>query len=144
MASKNVATMRAAHESWNRRDFDATVNALLPTVSYTDQARGVAIKTREEFKSFVSGWAQAFPDGKIIQANYIDAGDAVIAQFTAEGTNSGPFGPFSATGRRMSLPFCEICQFDANGRVTGGAIYYDQFTLLTQLGHAGQAAAAST
>jgi steroid delta-isomerase-like uncharacterized protein len=142
MASKNVETMRAAHESWNRRDFDGTASAAAPTISYTDYARGVSIKTRDEFKTFVAGWAQAFPDGRIAGASYIDAGDTVIAQFTAAGTNDGPFGPFPATGRRMSLQFCEICQFDASGRVISGGIYYDQFTLLTQLGHTKQAAAA--
>jgi steroid delta-isomerase-like uncharacterized protein len=141
MASKNVETMRAAHDSWNRRDFDAMVSAVGPTISYTDYARGVAIKTRDEFKNFVAGWAQAFSDGKITQTSYIDAGDTVIAQFTAVGTNSGPFGSLPATGRRMSLPFCEICKFDANGRMISGGVYYDQLTILTQLGHAKQAAA---
>ncbi len=88
-------------------------------------------------------WAKAFPDGKITNAQYTDAGDTLIAQFTAEGTNNGPFGAFPPTGRRMSLPFCEIWQFDASGRMILGGIYYDQFTLLTQLGHAKQAAAAA-
>jgi steroid delta-isomerase-like uncharacterized protein len=142
MASKNVETMRAAHESWNRRDFDATVSAMAANISYTDHARGLTLRTRDEFKNFVMGWAQAFPDAKITQASYLDAGDTVIAQFTAAGTNSGPFGSFPPTGRPMSLPFCEICRFDASGRVISGGIYYDQFTLLTQLGHAKQTAAA--
>jgi hypothetical protein len=35
----------------------------------------------------------------------------------------------------MSLPFCEICQFDKQGRIVSGGCYYDQYTLLTQLGH---------
>jgi steroid delta-isomerase-like uncharacterized protein len=142
MPSKNVETMRAAHESWNRRDFDATVGPMAASVSYNDYARGTSIKTPEEFKNFVASWAQAFPDAKITQANYIDAGNTVIAQFTAAGTNSGPFGPFPPTGRKMSLPFCEICTFDANGKVISGGIYYDQYSLLTQLGHIKQAAAA--
>lgn len=59
----------------------------------------------------------------------------VIAQFTAEGTNDGPFGSMKPTGRKMSLPFCEICHFDKQGRMVSGGCYYDQYTLLTQLGH---------
>jgi hypothetical protein len=35
----------------------------------------------------------------------------------------------------MSLPFCEICHFDKQGRIVSGSCYYDQCTLLTQLGH---------
>jgi hypothetical protein len=59
----------------------------------------------------------------------------VIARFTTEDTNDGPFGSLRATGRRMSLPFCEICQFDKQGRIVSGGCYYDPYTLLKQLGH---------
>jgi hypothetical protein len=39
------------------------------------------------------------------------------------------------TGRKMSLQFCEICHFDKQGSPVLGGCYYDQCTLLTQLGH---------
>jgi hypothetical protein len=32
------------------------------------------------------------------------------------------------------LPLCELWHFDADGRVVGGDLYYDQVSLLTQLG----------
>ena len=136
MASKNVETLRAAHESWNRRDFDATVSAMTENASYTDHARNLTLKSRNEFKDWVIAWAKAFSDGKIIIPRYLDAGGTVIAEFTVERTNDGPFGSFAPSGRRMSLAFCEICKFDANGRVISGGAYYDQLTLLKQLGHA--------
>jgi len=136
MASKNVDTLRAAHESWNRRNFDGTVSTMTENVSYTDHARNLRFKSRSEFKDWVIAWAKAFSDGKITNPRYLDAGDTVIAEFTVEGTNDGPFGSFAPSGRRMSLPFCEICKFDASGRVISGGAYYDQLTLLTQLGHA--------
>ena len=39
------------------------------------------------------------------------------------------------TGRKMSLQFCEVCYFDKQGKTVSGSCYYDQHTLLTQLGH---------
>ena len=51
------------------------------------------------------------------------------------GTNDGPFGSMKPTGRKMSLPFCEICHFDKQGGPESGSCYYDQYTLLTQLGY---------
>jgi hypothetical protein len=39
------------------------------------------------------------------------------------------------TGRKMSLPFCEIRHFDKKGKTVSGGCYYDLYTLLTQLGH---------
>ncbi len=59
MASKNVETLRAAHDSWNRRDFDATVSAMVENVAYTDHARSLNLKTRNEFRDWVMAWAPA-------------------------------------------------------------------------------------
>ena len=68
----------------------------------------------------------------------------MVAQFTCEGTNDGPFASLKPTGRKMSLPFCEICHFDKQGRIVSGGCYYDQYTLLTQLGHIQPLAVAAT
>lgn len=50
------------------------------------------------------------------------------------GTNDGPMGPAHAiTGKRTDMAYCEILRVQ-NGRVTSGEIFYDQLTMLTQLG----------
>jgi steroid delta-isomerase-like uncharacterized protein len=143
MASKNVETLRAAHESWNRRDFAGIVRNSAEGLAYTDRSRNLTLNTRDKFREWTEGWAKAFSDGRITKPEYIDAGDIVVAQFTVEGTNDGPFGSFKPTGHRMSLPFCEICQFDREGRIVSGSCYYDRYTLLTQLGHIPALAAAA-
>jgi len=38
MASKNVETLRAAHESWNKRDFAGVVKNAAEKLTYTDSA----------------------------------------------------------------------------------------------------------
>jgi predicted ester cyclase len=140
MASKNVETLRAAHESWNRRDFPAVVRN---TAEGPDHSRNVKLNTRDKFREWAEAWATDFSEARITKPEYIDAGDIVIAQFTAEGTNDGTFGGLKPTGRRMSLPFREICQFDKKGQIVSGGCYYDQYTLLTQLGHIQPLAAAA-
>ena len=135
MASKNVETLRAAHESWNKRDFAGLVKNAAEVLVYTDHSRNITLKSRDKFREWTEGWAKVFSDGRITNAEYIDAGEVVIAQLTVIGTNDGPFGSLKATGRKMSLPFCEICHFDKQGRIVSGGCYYDQYTLLTQLGH---------
>ena len=142
MASKNVEMLRAAHESWNKRDFAGVVKNAAEKLTYTDNARAVTFNSREKFREWTEEWAKAFPDGLITNAEYIDAGDIVIAQFTVVGTNDGPLGSMNPTRRKMSLPFCEICYFDKQGRTVSGGCYYDQYTLLTQLGQIPLAAAA--
>src|SRR5262249_23697874 len=99
-----------------------------------DQARGMTFTTPEEFKNiFLQGWIQASSDCRVTEARYTDGGDVVFARFTAEGTNDGPLGAFPATGKEWTLPICGTWHFDADGRVAGGEIYYDQVSLLTQL-----------
>lgn len=102
---------------------------------YIDHARNITRNSRDKFREWTEGWAKAFSDGHITNPQYIDAGDMVVAHFTAEGTNDGPFASLRPTGRKMSLPFREICNFDKQGRIVSGGCYYDQCTLLTQLGH---------
>ena len=135
MASNNVEMIRSAHESWNKRDFAGVVKNAAEKLTYTDNARAVTFNSRDKFREWTEEWAKAFSDGRITGAEYIDAGDIVIARFTVVGTNGGPIGSMKPTGRKMSLPFCEICHFDKQGRTVSGGCYYDQYTLLTQLGH---------
>ena len=135
MASKNVKTVRAAHESWNRRDFQGVIRDSAEGLVYTDHGRSLTLNTRDRFREWTEAWAKVFSDGKITNPLYIDAGEFVITQFTVEGTNDGPLGLLPPSGRRISLQFCEICQLDKQGRVVSGGCYYDQYTLLTQLGH---------
>ena len=135
MATNNVEALRAAHESWNCRDFAGLVRNAAEGLVYTDNARGLKLNSRDKFLEWTEAWAKAFSDGQITNPEYIDAGDIVVARFTVEGTNDGPLGSLPPTGGRMSLPFCEICHFDKQGRISSGSCYYDQYTLLTQLGH---------
>jgi hypothetical protein len=54
--------------------------------------------------------------------------------FTVTGTHDGPLGPLPATGQEFTLPLYEMWHFDSSGQVVGGDLYYDQLSLLTQLG----------
>jgi steroid delta-isomerase-like uncharacterized protein len=143
MAMKNVETLRAAHESWNRRDFDALVRDMADNVVYHDKARNLTLNGKQKFLEWAKAWAAAFPDGRIINAQYIDAGETVVAEFTVEGTNTGPFAGLPATGTKMTCSYGEVTHFDKNGRSVSASGYYDIYTILTQLGHIQPLAAAA-
>ncbi len=143
MSAKNVETMRAAHEGWNRRDFNAIIKNCTENFEYLDHARNVTLQGRDKFQAWTEEWAKGFSNGRIVNPEYVDGGDVVIAQFTAEGTNDGAFASLQPTGKKLSLPFCEIARFDKQGKLVSGGCYYDQYTLLTQLGHAQAAGVAA-
>jgi hypothetical protein len=67
-------------------------------------------------------------------AEYAEGPDHSTATFHARGTNDGSLAGMPATGQRMDVPFCEVLRFDTEGRCTEGEVYYDQMTILTQLG----------
>ncbi len=132
--SKNLETIRAAHESWNRRDFDGIVRNMVDNVVYTDRARNLTLSSRQKFKEWTQAWAKAFSDGRITNSQYLDAGDVVVTTFTVEGTNDSSFNGLPPTGRRVTFTYWEISRLDKNGRTISGEGYYDQYTILTQLG----------
>ncbi len=135
MATSNVETYRAGHQAFNRRDFEAMTKHYAERITWTDHAQGRTFRTRQEFTGdFLPVWVTAASDIQIIDPTYLDAGQSVVCTFAVVGTHDGPLGPFPATGRRFRLPLCELWRFDPSGRVVGGDLYYDQVTLLSQLG----------
>jgi steroid delta-isomerase-like uncharacterized protein len=135
MASRNIETYRTGHEAFNQRDFEAMTAHYADRITWTDHPQGRTFRTPEEFRSdFLPGWVVASPDIRITDPRYIDAGQTVVCTFTAIGTHDGPLGAFPATGKEFALSLCEMWHFDLGGRVVGGDLYYDQVSLLTQLG----------
>jgi steroid delta-isomerase-like uncharacterized protein len=135
MPSRYVESHRAGHEAFNQRDFEAMTSHYADSIAWTDHAQDRTFRTPREFKEdFLPGWVAASSDIRITDPRYLDAGQTVVCTFTVVGTHDGPLGPFPATGRQFALPLCELWHFDANGRVVGGDLYYDQVSLLTQLG----------
>jgi len=136
VASRNVQTFKGAHEAFNRRDFDSVVSVMAEDMAYRNHAQNVTFRGRDGFKQFLQGFVAAFSDIQVSEPAYIDAGEIVISQFINRGINDGPLGPLPATGRPLELSLCEIFRFNDNGQIMSGDLYYDQLSLLVQLGHA--------
>jgi len=135
MESKNVQTFRNAHDCWNRRDFEGRMRNVGDKFVYKDHPRNLTLQGKQQFKDWLQGWTKAFPDARITKADFIDAGNVVIAQFTVEGTNDGPLPGFPPTRKHWTGDYCEIYRFDGEGRMISGEVYYDQYSMLAQLGH---------
>ena len=65
MSSRNVETLRAAHQAFNRRDFDTVVNNMTEDATYQDRARNVSFRGRAGFREFMQGWATAFSNSAV-------------------------------------------------------------------------------
>ncbi|MGY1620393.1 ester cyclase [Geodermatophilus sp. SYSU D00691] len=125
---------RRQHELFNDRDFDGLDQLIRDDVTYEDVPQGLTVKNLEEFKDWVRGWTAAFSDMRIEDASYQEGPGFCLARVRGRGLNDGVLGPMPATGRRVDMPYWELLNYDAEGRVVSGAVVYDQVTMLTQLG----------
>lgn len=130
----NADIHREAHRAFNEQGAEATAAYFAPDVTYTDEARGLALKSKSEVTGWLTEWKKAFSDASVSEATYLESGDWTIARFQGRGTNDGEFGPFPATGRRLDAPYCELLRW-ADGKAAEGAMYYDTTTIMVQLGH---------
>jgi steroid delta-isomerase-like uncharacterized protein len=124
---------RAAHASFDRRDWEAMLAIAAPEITYEDHARGLTMKGPEQWLPWLKDWVTSFSDATPSDGVYHEDGDVSIAQFMARGVNDGQMGPYAATGRRFSTPFCEVLHWE-DGKITRGEIYYDGMSILVQLG----------
>jgi predicted ester cyclase len=134
MASHDIGKIvREMIEAWNAKDLDRCVSFGHPDARMTNVPFGVTMSQRE----YVEGWARAFPDGKIQLENVVVQGDNAVAEFTGRGTHTGtlrgPAGELPATNRRLELRCVESYRF-RDGKLAEGRVYFDAFSLFTQLG----------
>lgn len=134
MGSKNVDTVRASFEVWNKREFKKAASAYAENATLTDHGREITYKGRDQIVASWDELAKGFPDAAITDITSYDAGDTVVTTFIGRGTNKGEFMAMPATGRRVSLPLCSIAHFDAKGLIEREEQYSDTLAMLVQLG----------
>jgi len=135
MTSKNVAALRAAHEAFSAHDCDRAATVGAPGVKMVDHGRGMTLASRDELAGWLKGFVAMSSDIRIVDAEYIDAGEWVTARFRAIGTQDGPMAPFPASHRPFTLDVCEVWRFGADGQAIEAHNYSDGLGLLMQLGH---------
>jgi steroid delta-isomerase-like uncharacterized protein len=131
----NAGTASAAFDAWEKRDFDGVVKDMAEDVEVTDRSTGEKIKGRANVKAFYASWATACPDSTCGYEVVAASDDAVAIEGLWAGTNTGPFGPFEASGRSVAMPWINNLHFNGDGQITNVSVLYDQMGVLTQLGH---------
>jgi steroid delta-isomerase-like uncharacterized protein len=131
----NASTAQALFDAWEKRDFDTFGGQLAHDVSFNDAPRGQVVEGQANVRDWYASWAAAFPDAVAAAMVVCASGDTVAIEGLFAGTNTGDFGPLAATGKSVSVPWANVLRFDSDGRIIAGSAYYDQLTIMTQLGH---------
>jgi len=142
----NADLARRLHEAWNERKFDEIADGMAPDGTLTVVGSGDVFEGVEGSRKYNAAWADAFPDGRLTVDRVIASGDLVAVEFTGRGTHTGTLstsmGDIPATGRAVTLQFCDLMEFE-NGKVRRQRSYFDTGSMMAQLGlGAGQAASA--
>lgn len=137
MSSKNVETLRKAHEAFSAGNHDPAEKLVAPNAIVTDHGRAQTLTGRQQFRGWLDAFKAMSSDMKLVDVQYIDGGDWVTARFRAVGIQDGAMAgtPFGASNKNYSLDVCEVWHFNANGEADEGHNYSDGLGLLVQLGH---------
>ena len=132
-ANKDV--VRRFGEAVNNNNYDA-LNDLVTAnfVRHSQATPEVKVRSLEEFKQFGKMYSKSFPDMKGTIEMMIAEGDFVAIYATFTGTQTGPMGPFPATGKTMESKTMAIFRLE-NGKITVLWIEWDNLAMLSQLGH---------
>ncbi|MCD2192900.1 ester cyclase [Actinomycetospora endophytica] len=123
-------------DTWNAKD-GAAWAALFTDDAMLRAPGGVTGSGPEMVMTFFRLWQESFPDNQCRAVRTVGGEASGTVEAVFEGTHTetlhAPSGDVPATGRRVSIPFVNVCEF-AGDRMTYFALYFDQIDLLTQLG----------
>lgn len=133
----NANLARRMHEAFNERNFDEIAEATAPDATLTIVGPGDTFEGVEGSRAYNTMWVDGFPDGKVTVDRVIESGDYVVVEFTGHGTHTGTLatsmGEIPATGRSVTLQFCDVIEFK-NGKLQSQKTYFDTGSMMAQLG----------
>jgi steroid delta-isomerase-like uncharacterized protein len=132
LRKKREAIVREHMDSENRHQFDATL-ATFHHPRYELVATGDVYDGTEEVERYFEETRRAFPDQRNELLAIHHADDAVLVEAVIRGTHLGPLRALPPTGRGFELPILSVFAFDRD-RLLGERVYFDQITMLRQLG----------
>ena len=129
---RREAAVREHMESENRHDFDTTLGTF-DHPRYELVATGDVHDGEAEVRAYFEETRTAFPDQRNEPLAMHHADDAVIVEFILHGTHRGPLRGLPPTGRAFECRMTALFLFEED-RLVGERVYFDQLTIMRQLG----------
>ena len=134
LRAEREATVREHMESENRHDFDTTIGTF-DHPRYELVATGDVHDGEEEVRAYFAETRAAFPDQANEPLAFHHSDEAVVVEFLLRGTHLGALRGLPPTGRSFECRMCALFLFPPDGdRIVGERVYFDQATILRQLG----------
>jgi steroid delta-isomerase-like uncharacterized protein len=132
LRERREAVVREHMQSENVHDFDTTIGTFSHP-RYEIIATGEVYDGEAEVRRYFAETRAAFPDqrNEVIALHHAD--EAVIAEFHLLGTHLGPLRGLPPTGRAFRCRMTALFVFEGE-RIVCERVYFDQLTIMRQLG----------
>jgi len=125
--------VQAYIDACSPRTFDIFLSMFAPDATYSDPGTPQPLPP-PGIKAYLGGLFAAFPDTVFeTVAIYPISDNLFVWRWIMHGTNTGSFAGMPPTQKSITLPGCEFVTL-ANGKVQHVEGYFDQVTMLRQMG----------
>ena len=132
----NVDRYRQLVEAFNRHAADRGAHAYHGDAQVTDHGQQQTLSGREQIRvDYWQGWFDASSDQRLEDLEILAAGEWTVARGVIRGTHDGAWAGLAPTGRQFAVSVCDLVRW-RDGQVVEEHLYYDQHTILAQLGAA--------
>jgi steroid delta-isomerase-like uncharacterized protein len=132
LRERRETIVREHMASENVHDFDTTIGTF-EHPRYELIATGEVYDGEADVRRYYAESRTAFPDqrNEVVALHHAD--DAVVVEFVLLGTHLGPLRGLPPTGREFRCRMTALFVFE-DDRLVGERVYFDQATILRQLG----------
>lgn len=128
------STEKYVHTVWNEKEIDSIdffySEQFVRKVNNIDLAADYA-----ELKANIQVLFTAFPDLTLNIVTLSPIDDTVYLNWHITGTNTGVYSELPATGKKIKINGMSKFDFDENNKITSENTYYNELSLLQQLGY---------
>jgi steroid delta-isomerase-like uncharacterized protein len=136
MSESNKALVRSFVGAINAQDWPRLRGLVADGFTRHSTAGGApGIRSRQDLIDFLEGEYVSFPDATEAIEDLVAEGDKVAARHWFRGTQTGPLGPYPASGRVLEATYLAIYRIE-DRRIAEAWAEWDNLAGLRQLGHA--------
>lgn len=136
---KLMQTARRFYEEFDGSDINAMLSVFSSELETMDPGMGT-VHGLAPFREYLETLKRAMPDARAVIEGMYEVGDTVIVEGRFVGTFTGPLaspeGDMAPNGAKVDLRFADVSRI-RNGEIVSYHTYYDQLSMLTQLGLTG-------